>query len=79
MDMTYYSYGFELNCEEKGYLVSFIDDVENFKTNQFINPNYTGYVPLVHVLNDDNIFANSMVRFFTIVSLVHLLHTFFLS
>jgi hypothetical protein len=61
VDMTYYSYGSELNCEEKGYLVSFIDDVETFKSNVFISPNYTGYVPLVHQLLDGNLIAKNLV------------------
>ena len=57
----YYSYGSELTCEEKGYCVSIIDDVENFKTNHFISPNFSGYVPLVHELHDGNFIAKNMV------------------
>ena len=61
--MTYYNYDSELNCEEKGYLVSLIDDVEAFKTNHSILPNFTGYVPLVHKLLDGNFIAKNVVRF----------------
>ena len=50
-----------LNCEEKGYLVSVIEVVETFKTNHFISPNFSGYVPLVHELHDDNFIAKNRV------------------
>ena len=62
MDTMHYSYGSELNYEEKGYLVSFIEDVEAFKTSHSISPNYTRYVPLVHTLLDDNFIAKNLVR-----------------
>ena len=79
VDKTYYSYGSELNWEEINSLVSFIKDVETLKNNYENGKPYSGYVPLVHMLNHGNICEDSMVRFFTIVSLVHLLHIFFLS
>ncbi|SPT20784.1 unnamed protein product [Triticum aestivum] len=60
VDSTYYSYDSKLNCEEKGYLVSFIEDVEAFKTSHSISPNYTGYVPLVHKLLDGNFIAKNL-------------------
>ena len=53
----------KLNCEEKRYLVSFIEDVEAFKTSHSISPNYTRYVPLVHKLLDGNFIAKNLVRF----------------
>ncbi|KAM3262102.1 hypothetical protein ACQJBY_052658 [Aegilops geniculata] len=63
VDRTYYSYGSKLNCEGKCYLVSFIDDVEAFKTKHYISPNFTRYVPLVHKLLAGNFIAKNLVRF----------------
>ena len=63
VDKTYYSYGAELTCEEINHFVSWINDVENFKTSHFIPPNYDQYMPLVHVLNYGNIHQDIMVRF----------------
>jgi hypothetical protein len=65
VDRTYYGYGAELNCEEIHHFVSWIKDVENFKTNYLhISPSYSQYVPLVRVLNYDNIHRDIMVRIF---------------
>jgi hypothetical protein len=77
VDRTYYTDGSELSYEEKDHLISFIIDVENFNINYETPPHYGQYVPLVHVLNYGNIHGDGMVRFFTITTSVHLLHTFF--
>ena len=77
VDRTYYTDGSELSYEEKDHLISFIIDVENFNINYETSPYYGQYVPLVHVLNYGNIHGDGMVRFFTITTSVHLLHTFF--
>jgi hypothetical protein len=77
IDKTYYSYDSELTCEEMNSLVSFVNVVLTFENIFGAGQNYSGYVPLVHELNGGNIRANIMVRFFTIVSVVHLFHTFF--
>ena len=77
VDKTYYTDGSELTYEEKDHLVSFIIDVETFNKNYETPPHYGQYVPLVHVLNYGNIHGDGMVRFFTIMTPVHLLHTFF--
>jgi hypothetical protein len=77
VDRTYYTDGSALSYEEKDHLISFIIDVENFNINYETPPHYGQYVPLVHVLNYGNIHGDGMVRFFTITTSVHLLHTFF--
>ena len=77
VDRTYYTVGSELSYEEKDHLMSFIIDVENFNINYETPPHYGQYMPLVHMLNYGNIHEDGMVRFFTITTSVHLLHTFF--
>ena len=64
VDKTYYTYGSELTCEEINHLVSWIKDVETFKTSHNISPSYDQYMPLVHMLNYRNIHRDIMVRFF---------------
>ena len=64
VDKTYYTDGSEPTYEEKDHLVSFIIDVETFNKNYETPPHHGQYVPLVHVLNYDNIHGNGMVRFF---------------
>ena len=77
VDKTYYIEGSELTYEEKDHLISFIIDVETFNKNYETLPHYGQYLPLVHVLNYGNMHGDGMVRFFTITTSVHLLHTFF--
>ena len=66
VDKTYYTYGSELTCEDINQFVSWINDVETFKTIRHIPPSYDQYVPLVHVLNHGNFSGDTLVRFFTI-------------
>ena len=77
VDITYYTDGAELTYEEKDHLISFIIDIENYNINYETHAHYGQYVPLVHMLNYGNIYRDGMVRFFTITTSVHLLHTFF--
>ena len=77
VDRTYYTDGAELTCQEKNHLIAFINDLQNYNTYYQTPTHYGQYVPLVHVLNYGNIHGDGMVRFFTITTSVHLLHTFF--
>ena len=77
VDGTYYTDGSELTYQEKNHLISFITDPENYNTYYQTPPHYGQYVALVHVLNYGNIRGDVMVRFFTIMASVHLLHKFF--
>ena len=77
VDRTYYTDGVELTYEEKDHLISFIIDVENYNIHYETPTHYGQCVSLVHVLNYANIHEDGMVRFFTITTSVHLLHTFF--
>ena len=72
VDKTYYTDGAELTYHEKDHLISFIIDVENYNINCHTPAHYGQYVPLVHVLNYGNINGDSMVRFSTIMTSVHL-------
>ena len=77
VDRTYYTDGAELTYQEKDHLISFINDVENYNVNYETLAHYGQYVPQVHMLNYGNIHGDGMVRFFTIMTSVHLLHIFF--
>ena len=76
VDKTHYTDGSELTYQEKNHLVGFCTDIENYNIyNQ--TPHHYGppYVPLVHVLNYGNYYGDTLVRFSTITTFVHLLHT----
>ena len=77
VDRTYYTDGSELTYQEKNHLVACCTDLENYNIYYQTPPHYGQYMPLVHVLNYGNIRGNVMVRFFTIMTSVHLLHKFF--
>ena len=76
VDKTHYTYGFELTYKEKTHLVGFYTDIENYniynQTPQHYGPQY---VPLVHVLNYGNYYGDTLVRFLTITTSVHILHS----
>ena len=72
---TYYTEGSELTYQEKSHLVAYCTDLENYNAFYRTPPNYGEYVPLVHVLNYGNIHGDAMVRFFTIMTSMHHLHT----
>ena len=77
VDRTYYyNDEAELTCKEKHHLVAFINDLENYNTYQQTTQHYGQYVPLVHVVNYDNMHGDFMVRFSTITTSMHLLHKF---
>ena len=78
VDRTYY-YNDEaqLTYKEQDGLIAFFTDLENYNSYYQTPPHYGQYVPLVHVLNYGNINGDSMVRFSTITTSVHLLHKFF--
>ena len=75
VDRTYYTDGSELTYQEKNHLVAFCTDLENCNIYNKTPPHYGQYVPLVHVLNYGNYYGDTLVRFFTITTSVHLLHT----
>ena len=50
-------------------------DLENYNIYNQTPQHYGQYVPLVHVLNYGNYHGDTLVRFFTITTSVHLLHT----
>ena len=75
VDRTYYTKGSELTYQEKIHLVAFCTDLENYNIYNQTPQHYGQYVPLVHVLNYGNYNGDTLVRFFTITTSVHLLHT----
>ena len=75
VDRTYYTDGSELTYQEKSYLLAFCTDLENYNSYYGIPKNYGQYVPLVHAVCYGNINGDSMVRFSTITTSVHLFHT----
>ena len=77
VDRTYYTDGSELAYQEKNHLVAFCTDLENYNIYNKTPPHYGQYVPLVYVLNYNNIHGDAMVSFFTITTSMHLLHKFF--
>jgi len=78
VDRTYY-YNDEaqLTYKEKDGLIAFFTDLDNYNSYYRTPQNYGQYVPLVHAVCYGNINADSMVRFSTITTSVHLLHKFF--
>ena len=75
VDKTHYTDGSELTYQEKNHLVGFCTDLENYNIYNQTPQHYGQYVPLVHVLNYDNYHGDTLVRFLTITTSVHLLHT----
>ena len=73
VDRTYY-YNDEaqLTYKEKGGLIAFFTDLENYNSYYQTPPHYGQYMPLVDVLNYCNINRDIMVRFSTITTSVHL-------
>ena len=76
LDKTYY-YNDEsqLTYKEQDGLIAFFTNIENYNSYYQTPPHYGQYVPLVHVLNHSNFSGDTLVRFFTITTSVHLLHT----
>ena len=63
VDDTYYTAPTTLTWKEKRYLMSFVADIETFKSTNGAGPNDGPYLPLVHTLNKNNISRKCMVRF----------------
>ena len=78
VDKTHYTDGSELTYQEKNHLVGFCTDLENYNIYNQTPQHYGQYVPLVHVLNYGNYHGDTLVRFCTITTSVHLLHKLFL-
>ena len=76
VDITYY-YNDEaqLTYKEQDGLITFFTNLENYNRYYQTPPHYGQYVPLVHVLNHDNFYGDTLVRYFTITTSMHLLHT----
>ncbi|XBI93412.1 hypothetical protein VPH35_030266 [Triticum aestivum] len=51
---TNYTDGSELTYQEKNHLVTYCTEIENYNAFHRTPPNYSQYVPLLHVLNHDN-------------------------
>ena len=75
VDRTYYTDGSELTYKEKTHLVGFCTDLENYNIYCKTLPHSGQYVPLVHVLNYGNYYGDTLVRFLTITTSVHILHS----
>ena len=75
VDKTHYIDGSELTYKEKNHLVTFCTDLENYNIYCKTPPHYGQYVPLVHVLNYGNYYGDTLVRFLTITTSVHILHS----
>ena len=76
VDKTHYTDGFELTTyKEKNHLVGFCTDIENYIIHNQTPQHYGQYVPLVHVLNYGNYYGDTLVRFLTITTSVHILHS----
>ena len=75
VDKTHYTDDSELTYREKNHLIAFCTDLENYNSYYRIPQNYGPYVPLVHAVCYGNINGDIMVRFSTITTSVHLLHT----
>lgn len=74
VDKTHYTDGSELTYKEKNHLAGFCRDLENYNIYNRTPQPYGQYVPLVDVLNYGNYYGDTLVRFFTITTSVHLLH-----
>ena len=76
VDKTHYTDGSELTTyKEKNHLVGFCTDIENYNIYNQTPQHYGQYVPLVHVLNYGNYYGDTLVRFLTITTSVHILHS----
>ena len=75
VDKTHYTDGSELTYKEKNHMIAFYTDLEKYNVYSRTPQHYGQYVPLVHVLNYGNYHGNTLVRFFTITTYVHLLYT----
>ena len=70
VDMTVHSPGAELNCEEIGHYVSWLEDLDTVKTNflpAFRNVSTENVRPIVFVMNYGHIYLGKMVRFLLFV------------
>ena len=72
VDKTHYTDGSELTYKEKNHLIAFCTDLKNYNVYNRTPQHYGQYVPLVHVLNYGNYHGDTLVRFFTITTFVHL-------
>ena len=72
VDKTHYTDGSELTYKEKSHLIAFCTDLENYNIYNQTPQHYGQYVSLVHVLNYGNYHGDTLVRFFTIMTSLHL-------
>ena len=64
LDRTYYTPGSECTYKDKEQIIFFYSFLVDYIQYRNIDPQYSQYVPLVHVLNYVNINGDTMVRFF---------------
>ena len=70
VDRTYYCPGAELNCEEISHYVSWLEDLDAVKRNdfpEFENLSTQNVRPIVIVLNYGHMYLGKMVRFLLLV------------
>ena len=72
VDKTHYTDDCELTCQEKNHLIAFCTDLENYNIYYQTPQHYGQYVSLVHMLNYSDYHGDTLVRFFTITTSVHL-------
>ena len=76
-DNTFYNGGFDLTIDEQDDFIDILQGVPSFVNFNNIGESYTPYVPFVPKLRSDHIKSFNMVRFFTILSLVHHFQEYF--
>ena len=70
-DNAFYNGGFDLTLDEQDEFIDVLKGVPQFVNFYNAGESYTPYVPLVLQLFPGHVKDFSMVRFFTILSLVH--------
>ena len=70
-DNTFYDGGFDLTMDEQDNFIHILEGVPLFVNSNNIGESYTPYVPFVLKLRSNHIIFFNMVRFFTILSLIH--------
>ena len=75
-DNTFYNGGFDLTMDEQNDFIDVLKGVPCFVDFFNAGESYTPYVPFVLELFPEHIKSVSMVRFFTILSLLHFQKSF---
>ena len=70
-DNSFYNGGFELTMDEQAEYIEVLKDVTGFPNFFYAGESYTPYVPFVVELLPGYVSNYIMVRFFTVLSLLH--------